>query len=177
MTISRVSARKWCNDSEFALVEASFGDTGIQWTPALLRAKIERTRRLRDKNRDRLRQIKRGNRAASGSKTGVQVTAAAVAEKRTQIFDEALARFTARLAKLDALRQVKALKTAVAAAVARKRATPSPSAGRGALVPLAPARPGAAFAAPRAAQLRRTNQMARVRSRNARNQAKRDGRG
>jgi len=52
-----VSARKWCNDSEFALVSASFGGNGIAWTPALLCAKIERTRKLRDKSLDKLRQI------------------------------------------------------------------------------------------------------------------------
>jgi hypothetical protein len=178
MTISLASARKWCNASELTLVSASF-DRDIAWTPALLRAKIERARKLRDKHRDQKRKMKRGNRAATGTKVGTQVTAIAVADKRAQIFDEALARFTAKLEKLNAQRKLAALKAATAAAVQKKRAAQAAATGRRA-APAAPAqrvgKPSAAPTVSAAAQLKRKNQMARVRARNARNQAKRDSR-
>lgn len=178
MTISLASARKWCNATELALVTASF-DRDVAWTPALLRAKIERARKLRDKNRDQKRQMKRGNRAATGAKVGAQVTAIAVADKRAQIFDETLARFVAKLDKLNAQRKLKALKAAVATALQKKRAAQAANTGgRAAPVARAPKANGPATA-PRVAaavELKRKNQIARVRARNARNQAKRDAR-
>lgn len=127
VTYSLASARKWCNDSEFALVTASFGGKAMAWAPAILRAKIERTRKLRDKNLARFRQILRTNRASIETKLGKDVTAMAVAEKRAKLFGETLARS------------------------------------------------GAATSA--AANLKRVQQVARVRARNARNQAERDARG
>jgi hypothetical protein len=179
MAISLASARKWVNDSELALIEASFGRNATAFTPAVLRGKIERARKLRDKNRDRVRQLKRANRAGTGAKTGRQITAIAVAEKRAQLFDETLARLVVRLQKLNAVRGIDALKSAVAKAVARKRSEKAAAPTRDA--PRSARRAGAgpaSAATPRlaATQLQRVNQMARVRARNARNQAKRDGR-
>jgi hypothetical protein len=177
VTYSLASARKWCNDSEFALVTASFGGKEIAWTPALLRAKIERTRKLRDKNLARFRQIRRANRTSTGTKVGKEVTAMAVAEKRAKLFSEALARFVAKLEKLNAARRLKSLRAAVAGALEKKRAkkaatgrraSPSSAAGGG------KSRPASHSAA---ASLKRVRQMARVGARNARNQAKRDARG
>ena len=178
MTYSLASARKWCNDSEFNLVAASFGGKEIAWTPALLRAKIERTRKLRDKNLAKFRQIRRTNRASTGAKVGKEVTAMAVAEKRAKLFDEALARFVAKLEKLNAAKRLKSLRAAVASALEKKRAKKAAGAGRSAPSSAAgrgKARPGAPSSA--AASLKRVRQMARVRARNARNQAKRDSRG
>lgn len=184
MATSLATARRWCNDSEYALVAASAGGKDIVWTPALLRAKIERTRRLRDKNRDAYRKLKRANRAATGAKTGKQVTAIAVAEKRAKIFDETLARFAAKLEKLNAAQRMRALKAAVADALARKRASQATAAGAargkvaaGKSVRGSRAAGGAAPTVSSAVKLKRVRQMARVRARNARNQAKRDGRG
>ena len=178
MTYSLASARKWCNDSEFALVTASFGGKETAWTPALLRTKIDRSRKLRDKNLDRFRQIRRGNRAATGAKVGKAVTAMAVAEKRTKLFDETLARFVARLEKLNAAKQPKPLKVVLATALAKKRAGQSASGKRA--TPATAGVAGKARPAKRpssAASSRRVKQMAGVRARNARNQAKRDSRG
>ena len=183
MAYSLATARKWCNDSEFALVTASFAGKEVVFTPAQLRAKIERTRKLRDRNRDKHRGIRRSNRAASGSKTGVDVTAMAVAEKRMRLFEETLARFVAKLEKVQARRRLAALKSASAAAVARKRSTPlapAPGAKRAARPAAAPA---GSTSARRAAVVspavrgRAVNQAAAVGARNARNQAKRDSRG
>ena len=134
MTYPLASARKWCNDSEFALVSASFGGDEIAWTPALLRAKIERTRKLRNKSLDKSRQIRRANRASIGSKVGKQVTAMAVAEKRAKLFDETLARFVAKLEKLQAAKRLKPLRVAVAGALEKKRARKPAAGGRAAPV-------------------------------------------
>jgi hypothetical protein len=180
MATALATARRWCNDSEYALVAASAGGKDIAWTATLLRAKIERARRLRDKNRDAYRKLKRANRASTGAKIGKQVTAIAVAEKRARIFDEALARFVAKLAKLNAAKRMKALKTAVAEALARKQAAQASAAGRarGAGKAGKVRRAGGSkTAASGAAQVKRVRQMARVRARNVRNQARRDARG
>lgn len=180
MGYSIATARKWCTESEFALVTASFAGKEVAWTPAALKAKIERTRKLRDKNRDRHRQMRRSNRAATGAKSGTQVTAMAVAEKRARLFDETLARFVAKLEKLNARRRLGDLKSAVAKALERKRAAQAAGGQSGKV------RSNGAGAARKAGrdgvvsapvQLKRTAQMARVRARNARNQAKRDSRG
>lgn len=186
MATALATARRWCNDSEYALVAASAAGKDIAWTPALLRAKIERTRRLRDKNRDAYRKLKRANRAATGAKSGKQVTAIAVAEKRAKIFDETLARFVAKLEKLNAAKRMKALKSAVVDALARKRTAQASAAGR-ARGAGAAGKTGKAGRASKAGgtkapvagpvQVKRVRQMARVRARNVRNQARRDTRG
>ena len=178
MAVPLASARKWCNDSEYTLVAASFGSKEITWTAALLRSKIERSRKLRDKNRDKHRQIRRANRATSGAKTGKQVTAMAVAEKRAKLFDETLTRYIAKLDKLNAAKRMKALKAAVADALVRKRAAQAAATGRDA-APKGPAGmpPGRTQRTSAAVKGKRVRETARVRARNARNQAKRDARG
>lgn len=182
MTYSLATARKWCNDSEFALVTASYAGKEVTWTPALLRAKIERTRKLRNKNRDLHRKMRRANRAATGTKGGTQVTAMAVADKRTRLFEETLARFAAKLEKLQARRKLGALKSAVADAVARKRDAQA-AAATGAKRPVTKTasvarrpRVRGAKAVPAAVRVKQLKQVAQVRARNARNQAKRDSR-
>lgn len=180
MAISLATARKWCTESEIALIEASFAAKDVAWTPAALRAKIERTRKLRDKNRDRHRALRRTNRAVTGAKSGSQVTAMAVFDKKARLFDEALARFVAKLDKLNARRRLGDLKSAVAKALVRKRAAQAAAGQTGkvrAKGKAAARKPGREGVVSAPVQLKRTAQMARVRARNARNQAKRDARG
>lgn len=177
MVYSLATARRWCTESESALVALSFAGKEVAWTPAQLKLKIERTRRLRDKNQDRARQLKLANRASTGAKAGRQFTAIAVAEKKARLFDETLARFVAKLERLNAARRVAELKAAVKAALVRKRTAPAkgPKAGG----PKAAAQPRArkAQGGPAAAvQLKRKLRAAHVRARNARHQAKRDSR-
>jgi hypothetical protein len=182
MTYSLAAARKWCNNSEFALVTASYAGKEVTWTPALLGAKIQRTRKLRDKNRDVHRKMRRANRAATGTKGGTQATAMAVAEKRARLFDETLARFVSKLEKLQARRKLSALKSAVADAVVRKRkaqAATVSGAKRSATKPASAAgrpRAGGAALVPASLRVKHVKQAARVRARNARDQAKRDAR-
>jgi hypothetical protein len=181
MGYSIATARKWCTDSEFALVTASFAGSEVAWTPATLKAKIERTRKLRDKNRDLHRKMRRDNRAATGMKSGTQVTAMAVADKRARLFEETLARFVAKLDKLNAKRRLASLRVAVADALARKRASQAAAGGRSgqgkAKRAAGARRTGAVGAVSAPVKLKRVSQAARVRARNARNQAKRDSRG
>lgn len=179
MAYSLATARKWCTQSESELVALSFAGKEVAWTPAKLKLKIERTRRLRDKNRDRARKLKRDNRATTGAKTGKQVTAIAVAQKKSQIFDETLARFVVKLERLNAARKMADLKAAVKAALERKRAAAGKATKRApaSMAAAAPRARKAPRGAPAAVQLKRKMQAARVRARNARNQAKRDSRG
>jgi hypothetical protein len=178
MALPLASARKWCNDSEFVLVAASFGSKETVWTAALLRSKIERTRKLRDKNRDKVKQIRRANRATTGVKTGKQVTAMVVAEKRAKLFDETLTRYVAKLDKLNAAKRIKDLKAAVAAALLRKRAAQAASTGNGAATQgKAGAKARGTPRTPAAVKGKRVRAAAQVRARNARKQAKRDTRG
>jgi hypothetical protein len=179
MAYSLASARRWCTESEAELVALSFAGKEVAWTPARLKLKIERTRRLRDRNQDRARKLERANRADTGAKAGKQVTAIAVAKKKAQIFDQTLARFVARLERLNAARRVADLKAAVKDALARKRAGPArgPKGTAAVAVAAAPRARKPPAGAPAAVQLKRTMQAARVRARNARNQARRDSRG
>jgi hypothetical protein len=181
MGYSIATARKWCTDSEFAIVTASFAGGEVAWTPATLKAMIERTRKLRDKSRDRHRQMRRANRASTGVKSGTQVTAMAVAEKRARLFAETLARFVAKLDKLNAKRRMANLRVAVADALARKRASQVAAGGRSvqgkAKRGASARRAGEVGVVSAPVRLKRTSQAARVRARNARTQAKRDSRG
>lgn len=179
MAYSLATARRWCTESELALVALSFAGNEVAWTPAKLKLKIERTRRLRNRNQDLARQLKRANRASTGAKTGREVTSIAVAEKKAKIFDQTLARFVARLERLNAARRVADLKAAVKAALALKQASRAKG-PKGPKAPAAVAAPPRARkapgGAPAAVQLKRKMQAARVRARNARNQARRDSR-
>lgn len=177
MAYSLATARKWCTESESALVALSYAGSEVAWTPAKLKLKIERTRRLRNKNRDRARQLKRANRASTGAKTGKQITSIAVAEKKAQIFDQTLARFVAKLERLNAARRVADLKAAVKAALARRQAGRAKGPKAPAVAAAPPRARKAPGGAPAAVQLKRKVQAARVRARNARNQARRDSRG
>jgi hypothetical protein len=89
-----------------------------------------------------------------------------------------LARFAAKLEKLNAAKRPKPLKVVLATALAKKRAGQSGAGSQAAPSPATAA--GKSSPAKRqssAASLRRVKQMAGVRARNARNQAKRDSRG
>jgi hypothetical protein len=177
LAYSLATARRWCTESESALVALSFSGNEVAWTPAKLKLKIERTRSLRDRNRDRARQLKRANRASTGAKAGREVTSIAVAEKKAQIFDQTLARFVARLERLNAARRMADLKSAVKAALARKQAGAAKGPKKAPAAAAAPRARKAPGGAPAAVQLKRKMQAARVRARNARNQARRDSRG
>lgn len=102
MAVHHATARKLATASEWALVEASFGRSITALTPARLRQKVARARKLQDKYRDLARQQRgeaRGKRRARSTRAA-QGNANTVVKQ--QMFAEALKRFTARLAQLEA---------------------------------------------------------------------------
>lgn len=102
MAYGLITARKICNASELELFAASLAGSNVKWTHAKLKAKIERTRRLRDKNRDLVRRTRVTNRKMTGAKSGTSVSALALGEQKAKLFDEALGRLVAKLEKLNA---------------------------------------------------------------------------
>src|SRR5690606_33237299 len=97
MAYNRSHARKLCSDPEFRLVEASFDKQLDALNASQLRSKVDRSRKLRDKQRDLLRR----QRLAAQAKTGTKVDAAKRTEQKEKLFDEVLSRFEARLAEVD----------------------------------------------------------------------------
>jgi len=100
MPVHHATARKLATGTEWALVQASYGHRITALTPARLKQKVARARKLRDKYRDRARQ----QRGEARGKRGARATRAAQGNANTVIkrrmFAEALERFETRLAYL-----------------------------------------------------------------------------
>jgi hypothetical protein len=97
MAITRITAQRLCTAPEFELFEASMPASARQLSPARLRQKVTRARRLRDKYRDlakRQRLEARGKRAPQRSRPaqGQENT-----ERKAQLFQETLERFETQL--------------------------------------------------------------------------------
>jgi hypothetical protein len=102
MAISLERARKLCTQAEFELVESSVGRNARELSPARLKQKIDRTRKLRDKYRDlskRQRLEARGKKTPSGSRPakGQDNT-----ERKAQLFQEVLDRFESYTERIQA---------------------------------------------------------------------------
>lgn len=97
MAISREQAKEICTKPEFELVEASFPPTVLQLTPARLRSKAERSRKLQDKYRDlsrgQSRKLKESN-PSSRLQNSNQRT-----KQKAQLFGEVRDRFEEHLAQ------------------------------------------------------------------------------
>lgn len=122
MTYGLITARKICNASEFELVEASLAASDVKWTHARLKLKIDRTRRLRDKNRDLVRRTRVASRNTTGAKTGTGLSAIAIGEQKAKLFDETLSRYVAKLERLSAARRKAELLSMFQTAGARRAA-------------------------------------------------------
>ncbi len=92
MAYNRHHARTLCTAAEFQLFAASLADTLRTLTPARLKAKLDRARKLRDKYRDLHQRQRLAARARTGSKKG----SAERTKTKAQLFDEAVKRFTAQ---------------------------------------------------------------------------------
>lgn len=101
MAYNRSHARKLCSDPEFALVDASFDKQLERLTAPQLRSRVERSRKLRDKQRDLLQRQRLQTRATTGTKDGPTGDANKRTEQKEKLFDEVLGRFEARLAELE----------------------------------------------------------------------------
>lgn len=96
MAISASQAKALCNASELALVAASNRTQLAALSPAQLRQKVSRARKLRDKWRD---QADRQRRAAQTKQGARQTSDSARSAKKAQLFAEVLDRFEKRLAE------------------------------------------------------------------------------
>jgi hypothetical protein len=125
MAFNRNHARPLCTAAEYQLFTASLDDGIGELTPAQLRGKIQRTRKLRDKYRDLLKRQRLANRARTGTKKGARPETNVRTADKAKLFDEALGRFEARAERLaatsgrDAKR--KAAKAAIKAQIAEKK--------------------------------------------------------
>ena len=102
MAYNRSHARVLCTKSEYELFAASLSDNIRKLTPARLRAKIDRTRRLRDKYRDLYKRQRLATRARTGTKKGNMTDSNTRTEEKAKLFAEALDRLTARADQLAA---------------------------------------------------------------------------
>lgn len=204
MSVNLRSARALCTAAEYGLVVASGGDGLRALSEARLKLKIVRARTLRDKYRDLLRRQRLAARRSPNAKAG-RGDAGARTESKAALFEQILARFVARLEKLQdaAARPAKqpaakrpAAKRPAAKKAASKAGGTRPAAPTAARSPKAPAlttplepkvRQAAVrgFVSDKAAQSARNvrlksinarNVQAHVSARGRRNQAKRDSR-
>jgi hypothetical protein len=113
MAYNRNHARALCSESEFKLFSASLSDEISGLTPAQLRNKIERMRKLRDKYQDLHKRQRLANRDRTGSKKGDRLDSNARTGDKVKLFSEALARFEGRVEKLDAAAKRKASRVTV----------------------------------------------------------------
>jgi hypothetical protein len=104
MAYNRSHARALCTENEYKLFTASLADEITSLTPAQLRSKIERARKLRDKNRDLFKRQRLSNRERTGTKKGDRPDSNARTGDKAKLFSEALVRFENRAAKLGAVK-------------------------------------------------------------------------
>lgn len=100
MSVNLRSARALCTAAEYGLVVASGGDGLRALSEARLKLKIVRARTLRDKYRDLLRRQRLAARRSPNAKAG-RGDAGARTESKAALFEQILARFVARLEKLQ----------------------------------------------------------------------------
>lgn len=188
MAYNRNHARTLCTAAEYELFAASLADGIRSLTPARLKSKLERARKLRDKYRDLLKRQRLANRVRTGTKKGARPDSNARTAEKAKLFGEVVDRLDARAKQLAAAEQraqaAAARKAATARVAAKKKATRGPKKARSAKAKSAGAAATgnvseAARAASRRAKLQKTRSKAiqgHVRAAGKRSQAKRDGR-
>ncbi len=185
MPYNRIAAKKLLNASELELFDAGRRDEIGALGTTQLHAKIERTRRLRDKHRDLYRRQRVSTRARTGTKTGARGDANLRTRQKEELFGELLARFEKRLAQIEAVERRAQLQ-----AVKRERRATKSAAKRASAAPARAAKPAvpkvrtgfmstAAKSADTRCRLVQTGRLAvhaHMSSRGRRNQTKRDRR-
>lgn len=128
---TRTQAKTLLNASELALFDAGRTQAVRAHSPAQLRSKLQRSRRLRDKYRDLFRRQRLDTRQRTGSKDGRSGQANARSQEKAVLFDELMGRFQDRLDRVEAAADRKAMtKKVVAKKVAAKKATTKKVAAR-----------------------------------------------
>lgn len=157
MAYNRHHARSLCTAAEFQLFAASLAGTLRSLTPARLKAKLDRARKLRDKYRDLHQRQRLAARARTGSKKG----SAERTRIKAQLFAEAVKRFTAQIranAAADKRAAARAKKKESKPSTApRSIAKSSPRTGKGATE-----KPG--FVSEKARRANRRKQLQKTRS-------------
>ena len=123
MAINMKEARTLCSSSELQLVHSATQTEIVKLTPARLRAKIDRARKLRNKFRDLARQQRRESRGKSKPRSSRPAQGNEATKRKEEIFAEAIAAFEARLAKLAGAQRKKAGKKTARKAGAAKKVT------------------------------------------------------
>ncbi|HSJ07832.1 MAG TPA: hypothetical protein VK936_14095 [Longimicrobiales bacterium] len=102
MAISRTTARRLCTKPEFELVEASFAPHVKTLSPARLRQKVARTRKLRDKYRDLARRQRLEARGKRSPQRARPAQGHENTDRKATLFREVLDRFEAQLGRAEA---------------------------------------------------------------------------
>jgi hypothetical protein len=97
MAVSMAKAREVCTKEEMELVESSFPPHVKKLTPARLRSKVARARKLGDKFSDLARKQNRASKEADRSPEKANVRT----ELKSRIFAETLQRFERRLEEVS----------------------------------------------------------------------------
>lgn len=131
MAYNRNQARTLCTAAEYELFESSLSDRIGELTPARLRSKLERARKLRDKYRDLHKRQRLASRQRTGTKKGDRAGGSneRTGQKAT-LFAETLQRYTKQVEKLAAAEQ-RAAEAAARKAAAAERASVRRKTARG----------------------------------------------
>jgi len=103
MAYNRMHASKLCNETEFKLFSASLAPELERLPMRSVQANIKRVRTARDKHSDLLRRQTIGVRRGAAAKTAPTAAVNTRTEQKVKLFDEALKRFEARFAQLQAV--------------------------------------------------------------------------
>jgi hypothetical protein len=95
--ISRATASRLCTRPELDLVEASYPANAKLLSPARLRQKVGRARKLRDKYRDLARRQRSESRGKSAPRRSRPAAGHENTNRKAQLFTEVLERFEAQL--------------------------------------------------------------------------------
>ena len=193
MPYNRTAAQKLLTTAELALFDAGNANALAAHDRRTLAAKVERTRKLRDKYRDVYRRQRLATRERTGSKRGQSGVANERTKQKEMLFADLLARFQVRLEKVVAAEKRAAEREARKRAAATRKGARAAGKGPGGTLrsPKAPGKLTSAAkrksrkaasawgAAPRAKapSVRSIAIRARVRSAGRRAQARRDRRG
>jgi hypothetical protein len=160
MTLSRSSAARLCTAQELELVEASHPSRAKQLSPARLRQKVSRSRKLRDKYRDLAKRQRLEARGKRDPRSARPARGHENTDRKVRLFQETIERFETALkyaskreaqatgerkpaAKKAGAKKAGAKKAGAKKAGAKKAAVGSAPA-KGKAKPAAPGRPGAA---------------------------------
>jgi hypothetical protein len=98
MPVTRAQAKEICTKPEYEMVESSFRPAITSLTPARLRSKVERSRKLQDKYRELAQKQNRESKEQQGHARG---TANQRTEQKARLFAETRERFEKRLAETE----------------------------------------------------------------------------